>query len=116
MEVIRITTDLNGVLLNHSQIHGGYLVAGSAASSADLYNGATSFGKTPRMSFKAVANAMSPVVCSYQPIPFSEGVSVRMSPVASPSLSPSASGSPACPHRLRSPHRLQFLQARLSRP
>lgn len=97
MRPIRITSDSNGLLAAGTRVFGGWLVAGDATSTADVYNAATSYGNTPWLSFKAAANTQSApaVLPAGNSILFSAGVSIRISPVTSPSISPSASASPS---------------------
>lgn len=76
MEIIRVAANTDGVSTRDFQkIHGAYLVAGSDAASASIFDAETQTG-TAKFTLKALANSQSDFVklC----VPFRNGISVTL--------------------------------------
>lgn len=76
MELIRIAADDNDVgLAPFTKVFGAYLVGGSGASSALVYDSLTVTG-TDKFSLKAAIDTVSPYLSFDAGVPFREGISV----------------------------------------
>ena len=79
MEIIRIAADVNNVgLAGFTKICGAWLVGGSDAATADVYDALTVTG-TPKFTLKAPANTCSPYIAfGYPGVPFKTAISVDL--------------------------------------